>query len=570
MAPISWYEFLSPLRSRSSYSEQPKNIITINNTKCLSSFFGKKIAATREDNFTVTPSAASKKENRQPQNESNKPVLKSDNYAQCIATVHKDEGNGSAVDSFLDIKEETVRQDDSIFIATPKKPENREPLNESIKTTSTLDSPSHSTQSKPPTQSKPNAIPNWRDDFDFSSILEKKHSLLGLKRKTEISLDEPPAIIIKKDVDDDVIVISDSDEEIASDADTASKIKAQATISDSTSHHNINKPDDPRIRMKENVDNTTGAILKLITTESELFTRTKSHIQELKSENFKPKEENVKNELVNREEKLELLNEPCTIYPDRFKPQRKPKDWKSDFLKTGSEWTIPMLSKYLNFKDTVKPLVFNTDDSPAPVSKKIRRDIERRKSVLQLKGNNRSFPSETALECLGTCETDARIILDVIFLPICEYLAVSVRTEEIVRSSYLPNNQYDYRFYINNQCVGCLEAKGSSMSRENVPQCILQLLLLQAEWQSNVNLKVDVMDVPFFNVLSDGFRFVFIILKGNSVYFEHQDIEYKTLLKVNEARSWENLNSITQMIIECMENVNQILPNESSEDSPFF
>ncbi|CAH1796948.1 unnamed protein product [Owenia fusiformis] len=375
------------------------------------------------------------------------------------------------------------------------------------------------TQSVPPAQ-----------DIEISDILENRYPTIGSKRKADVSVNVPPATISKPDSEDAVIIINDFssvEKDCKIDADTVVK---KETLDSSSLHQDLNAFE-------------------------YLMNRTKESTSPMNRES-----QNVNGKVNDKKAKLELPDGPFTVHSDPLnKPKRKPKDPKPDFKRPGSEWTIPLLSKYIHIEDTVMRLEFNKCESTSKVFEKIRLDIKERRNVLQLKGNEQSKPSETALECLGTCETDARVILDVIFLPICKFISVCVRTEDEVHSEILPNNRYDYRFYISKQCVGCLEAKGSSMNRDSVPQCILQLLLIQAEWHEEMyeNCEVDAMDIPFFNVLSDGFRFVFIVLKGNKLYFEHQD---EKLLKVNEAGSWENLEIITQKIIECMEKVKQSLP----------
>ncbi|XP_013380101.1 uncharacterized protein LOC106151403 [Lingula anatina] len=235
------------------------------------------------------------------------------------------------------------------------------------------------------------------------------------------------------------------------------------------------------------------------------------------------------------------------------KPTRQKRPKRTDQNTPGSEWGLDMLAKYISFKHTVRELImpFGISVNEEAI-KSIRREIKAKQSVLQMAPLD-GFQTQTHLEQFSASENDARIILDTILMQLCLNVGLKMTTEQTVDSTCMPTNKYDYRFYKDEICIGCLEAKGkTNFNEKGAVQAIMQLLLLQLENQSK---DLNVKRMPFFNILSDGFHFMFVRLEGKKLCFETDQSSpdsYGGVL-LRKADTWRSLEDIMRSIAWCMD-----------------
>ncbi|KNC76428.1 hypothetical protein SARC_11073 [Sphaeroforma arctica JP610] len=102
----------------------------------------------------------------------------------------------------------------------------------------------------------------------------------------------------------------------------------------------------------------------------------------------------------------------------------------------------------------------------------------------------------------------------------------------------LPGCIIDYAITKNGVVLGLVECKSKREFRKDAfGHMVAELLVLQD--------RAGTPDVPIFGILTDGFRWVFAVVKGTELHLEH---EYNngSVIKVRRALRWKDLNQITE------------------------
>jgi hypothetical protein len=257
---------------------------------------------------------------------------------------------------------------------------------------------------------------------------------------------------------------------------------------------------------------------------------------------------------------IPLLERDHSIERTRVRSERTPSK-KEDIDKPCSQWKIDLFARYFNFDECVEELELNQhsgQDSKlrVPIDEMVS-DFRRRIKIASSTVTKRSTlfnPSNTeeTLNFTPLCRTEvgARLILNEIFFPLCSYLDLSVEIERNVDCTYLPNCRFDYRIVNSDgDVIGAVEAKSAgSLRPESVAQAVIELCILQTERLTKKKSDRNLGITPLFNVLTDGVRFVFIVLQGDKLQFEQSFSK----ICVREITSWDKVKSLYQCLVQLL------------------
>lgn len=214
---------------------------------------------------------------------------------------------------------------------------------------------------------------------------------------------------------------------------------------------------------------------------------------------------------------------------------------KSDRDISGSVWTIKMLQKYVGYEDIVFLQLPSLRDFSflrlAELNDIVAGNVAQ--SLSALCGKRESGIDENLTlfhDSHDRTEADSRIILDAILQPLCTAYELTLRCEQSINCSFLPNNRIDYIMYYGNQPIGVVEAKRQDNVRhQSVAQLIVQLLLLASE------------DPTFFRfgILSDANLFIFAGVSKQRVVFFQESVH---TIQLRKLESTEHLRLRTEEI----------------------
>eukprot|EP01134_Creolimax_fragrantissima_P006413 CFRG6413T1 len=102
----------------------------------------------------------------------------------------------------------------------------------------------------------------------------------------------------------------------------------------------------------------------------------------------------------------------------------------------------------------------------------------------------------------------------------------------------LPGCIIDYAITKNGVVLGLIECKSKrEFKKDAFAHLVAELLVIQDRAGSP--------DIPIFGVLTDGFRWVFAVVKGTDLHLEHSE-NNDSVIKVRRAVMWKNLHEITE------------------------
>lgn len=199
---------------------------------------------------------------------------------------------------------------------------------------------------------------------------------------------------------------------------------------------------------------------------------------------------------------------------------------KDDIDKPCSQWKIELFARYFDFENCVEELNVEISDDHAKFSADLGHmvsEFKRRVSIALSADKHHKRSEEGTPNFASLCRTEmgTRLILNEILFPLCSFLDFSVEIERNVDCLYLPNCRFDYRIFDKDgEIVGAVETKSAgSLRPDAVAQAVIELCILQTERLTKTKDSAK-LNTPLFNVLTDGVRFVFIVLKGNKLHFE--------------------------------------------------
>ncbi|XP_061177241.1 uncharacterized protein LOC133185972 [Saccostrea echinata] len=233
---------------------------------------------------------------------------------------------------------------------------------------------------------------------------------------------------------------------------------------------------------------------------------------------------------------------------------------KDDFDLPCSQWNIVLLSRYFSFKSCVEKLELREHiDNHDVILDKIIEDFKYRMTIASSNVKQNVEKTDETLNFISLCSTEigARLVLNEIMFPLCAYMGLSIEIEKNVNCVFLPMSRFDYRIVNSDgDVVGAVEAKSAgSLCQESIAQAIVQLCVLQTEHLDKKDT-AQVINTPLFNILTDGIRYVFIVLQGKKLQFEQVDDR----VSVREVRSWEDVNNLFRALLSLMRK--QTLPPE--------
>ena len=245
---------------------------------------------------------------------------------------------------------------------------------------------------------------------------------------------------------------------------------------------------------------------------------------------------------------------------------------KDDIDKPCSRWKIEMFSRYFDFEKCIAKLKLERykDFSRESDLNHMVEDFKRRvKIASSTVAKHSAFKGDTLMEkgkeedeeetkeegrlsFASLCRTEmgTRLILNEILFPLCSILDFTVEIERSVDCVYLPNCRFDYRIYdADGEIVGAAETKrDGSIRPDSVVQAVLELCILQTERLTKSKNNTKSTNFPLFNILTDGMRFVFIILQGNKLYFEQSFNK----IRVREMTSWTEVYKLYRSLLQLM------------------
>lgn len=257
-------------------------------------------------------------------------------------------------------------------------------------------------------------------------------------------------------------------------------------------------------------------------------------------------------------QQIPLLERDHSIERTRVRSERSPSQ-KDDIDKPCSQWRIELFARYFDFEDCVEELELDQHSGPAseihvPVDQMVS-NFRSRIKIASSTVTHSNRNSEETLNFTSLCRTEvgARLILNEIFFPLCSYLDLSVEIERNIDCSYLPNCRFDYRIVNSDgDVVGAVEAKSSgSLRPESVAQAVIELCILQTERLTKRKNSHNIGTTPLFNVLTDGVRYVFIVLQGDKLLFEQSFSK----IRVREMTTWDKVKSLYKSLLRllCMQ-----------------
>jgi hypothetical protein len=138
---------------------------------------------------------------------------------------------------------------------------------------------------------------------------------------------------------------------------------------------------------------------------------------------------------------------------------------------------------------------------------------------------------------MGPTEADCRLLLDALLEAAVAATGGSLRAEQTLRVKGLPISRADYVLRnAEGRVVATVEAKRKELQGA-FAQCACQLLSLQA-------LAPDA-HTPIYGVISDGYRFSFLVLEGDQLGVHGPSILH--------ADTWDDLYAIVGLLLACLD-----------------
>lgn len=132
---------------------------------------------------------------------------------------------------------------------------------------------------------------------------------------------------------------------------------------------------------------------------------------------------------------------------------------KSDREKSGSMWTIEMLKWYIKREDTAFVLPKSSCDLTGETLDEICRRVDLAIKVVCGRHGTVEDLDELHFQPNST-ECNTRMIIDAILQPLSVYKGLTLRSEQTIKSTYLPTCRFDYIMYWEvDQPIGVMEAK---------------------------------------------------------------------------------------------------------------
>lgn len=220
----------------------------------------------------------------------------------------------------------------------------------------------------------------------------------------------------------------------------------------------------------------------------------------------------------------------------RWKLYGEASNIKSDREKSGSIWTIEMLECYIEWEDIAFVNLESRFDLTGVQIEQICERVD--VAIKAVCGPDGTVENLDKLHVQpNSTESDTRMILDAILQPLCVYQGLTLRSEQTIKSKYLPSNRYDYIMYCDvDKPIGVVEAKRQGyLKDDSVAQLLLQLLLLSSE-QPNWF---------YFGVLSDAHQFIFTgVSKQKVIFFQTNENQ----LEITTVKSCHDVASIVHKI----------------------
>lgn len=244
-------------------------------------------------------------------------------------------------------------------------------------------------------------------------------------------------------------------------------------------------------------------------------------------------------------QQLACLEKEYSIERPRARNEYSPNN-KDDIDKPCSQWKIELFARYFDFEKCVEELNVEIYGDHAKFSDDLGHmvsEFKRRVSIALSadKHHKRSEGGTPNFASLCRTEMGTRLILNEILFPLCSFLDFSVEIERNVDCLYLPNCRFDYRIFDkDDEIVGAVETKSAgSLRPDAVAQAVIELCILQTERLTKTKNSAK-LNTPLFNVLTDGVRFVFIVLKGNKLHFE----QAFNRIYVRELSTWDDVSKL--------------------------
>lgn len=257
-------------------------------------------------------------------------------------------------------------------------------------------------------------------------------------------------------------------------------------------------------------------------------------------------------------QQMASLKKEYSIERPRARNEYSPNKKKDDIDKPCSQWKIELFARYFDFEKCVEELNVEIYDDHAKFSDDLGHMVSefiRRVSIASSadKHHKRSEGGTPNFASLCRTEMGTRLILNEILFPLCSFLDFSVEIERNVDCLYLPNCRFDYRIFDKDgEIVGAVETKSAgSLRPDAVAQAVIELCILQTEWLTKTKDSAK-LNKPLFNVLTDGVRFVFIVLKGKKLHFEQDSNK----IYVRELSAWEDVSKLYISLLQLMRSEN--------------
>jgi hypothetical protein len=245
-----------------------------------------------------------------------------------------------------------------------------------------------------------------------------------------------------------------------------------------------------------------------------------------------------------------VLHDVDIVFPiDHHNPT--PSTIRADMDKSCSTWSISKIAEYFSFDDCVTRLEMPTSFPPYPenIYEMVLKDIRCRSEILRgIDLEEITFNSYSdflrQMISITSIEAGSRLVLDALLVPLCSALGLQLEVEKNINYNFLPNCRFDYCIRKGEHIIGCVEAKSvKTLSASSIAQAVLQLMILQTLMQTETP-NVEIPTFPFFAIVTDGYRFIYMQLKGSSLGFEHNEGK----LLIREVRQESDFKDILQHI----------------------
>ena len=297
---------------------------------------------------------------------------------------------------------------------------------------------------------------------------------------------------------------------------------------------------------------------------------------------------------------VEQIMANTQVHKDKQKVQKS----KSDMHRSSGSWTVEDLTKYI--KASKVNLVFSVKEGHSSSKcENVLRDIKGRiqsnviavsRTLLPNK-EGRELPKEKqefTFEYLGLSniniiyeakprdtnifESDIRLLVDAIIIPICDIMRLRLKTGQglsayrhnstSTNEKILPECWLDYQLFYKDVPIAVIETKRPPELKEKCfAQVVLQLLNHQRQAESP--------DIPFVGLLTDSYRWVFLILEGNSLTIEQERNTFTSYfepcsssgkvqnsspkLKVHLVKKWNDLFEVIEIFVSAIEKSENII-----------